>query len=66
MDLWPPFYLNSWAVWTSGFLKRMEMPRFMNGFVKSITVSLAIENTVIFNWKINYMKTPPPVDAAKR
>jgi hypothetical protein len=25
---------------TSGFLNRMEMPRFMNGFVKSITFSL--------------------------
>ena len=32
--------LNSSAGSTSGFLKRMEIPRFIKGFVKSITFSL--------------------------
>ena len=34
------FYLKNCPGFISGFLYRMEMPRFMKGLVKSITCSL--------------------------
>ena len=36
--------LKSSASWISGFLKSIEIPRFMKGFVKSITFSLEISD----------------------
>ena len=41
---------------TSGFLKRMEIPRFMKGFVKSMTFSLHRWDSIIFI--CSYLKQP--------
>ena len=41
--------LKSSAWWTTGFLKRMEIPRFMKGLVKSITFSLKLSSNIVGN-----------------
>lgn len=48
--------LKSSAWWTTGFLKRMDIPRFMKGLVKSITFSLKLSSDIVGNFNNFFFK----------